>query len=193
LPGIPCNINATQGIGKVPEAFPTPGGFVAIVQRLSARPMGNEPEVSWWFPRTVDPTSNGITPGARKRGATPIERTRTNLPLLGIDIKAKLGNFDRAGVVGLVQDLYTTSKDNQNFLHARFGLLLAHAPEYVGWRGEPWLRPLRRQRKQRSSSSLRILKIFSDLRDSLTPDNTRLSPGQKTGASDSPIRGSGPG
>ena len=38
------------------------------------------------------------------------------------DVKAKLGNFDRAGLVGLVQDLYTTSKDNQNFLHARFGL-----------------------------------------------------------------------
>src|SRR5271169_6495371 len=38
------------------------------------------------------------------------------------DVKAKLGNFDRAGLVCLVQDLYTTSKDNQNFLHARLGL-----------------------------------------------------------------------
>ena len=38
------------------------------------------------------------------------------------DVKAKLGDFDRAGLLGLVQDLYTTSKDNQNFLHARFGL-----------------------------------------------------------------------
>ena len=38
------------------------------------------------------------------------------------DVQAKLGNFDRAGLVGLVQDLYTTSKDNQNFLHARFRL-----------------------------------------------------------------------
>jgi hypothetical protein len=38
------------------------------------------------------------------------------------DVKAKLGDFDRAGLLGLVQDLYTTSKDNQNFLHARLGL-----------------------------------------------------------------------
>jgi len=38
------------------------------------------------------------------------------------DVKAKLGDFDRAGLLGLVQDLYTTSKDNQSFLHARFGL-----------------------------------------------------------------------
>jgi hypothetical protein len=30
--------------------------------------------------------------------------------------------FDRAGLRGLVQDLYTTSKDNQAFLHARLGL-----------------------------------------------------------------------
>ena len=38
------------------------------------------------------------------------------------DVKAKLGDFDRAGLLGLVQDLYTASKDNQNFLHTRFGL-----------------------------------------------------------------------
>ena len=38
------------------------------------------------------------------------------------DVKAKLGNFDRVGLLGLVQDLYTASKDNQNFLHTRFGL-----------------------------------------------------------------------
>jgi len=30
--------------------------------------------------------------------------------------------FDRAGLQGLVQDLYAASKDNQAFLHARFGL-----------------------------------------------------------------------
>jgi hypothetical protein len=38
------------------------------------------------------------------------------------DVKAKLGNFDRVGLLGLVQDLYTASKDNRNFLHTRFGL-----------------------------------------------------------------------
>jgi hypothetical protein len=38
------------------------------------------------------------------------------------DVKAKLGDFDRAGLLGLVHDLYAASKDNQNFLHTRFGL-----------------------------------------------------------------------
>ena len=38
------------------------------------------------------------------------------------DVKAFLLTFDRAGLPGLVQDLYATSKDNQAFLHARFGL-----------------------------------------------------------------------
>ena len=36
-----------------------------------------------------------------------------------IDIKAKLADFDRAGLLGLVQDLYAAGKDNQAFLHAR--------------------------------------------------------------------------
>ena len=38
------------------------------------------------------------------------------------DVKAKLAHFDHDGLVGLVHDLYTASKDNQVFLHARFGL-----------------------------------------------------------------------
>ena len=38
------------------------------------------------------------------------------------DVKAKLAGFDRAGLIGLVQDLYVASKDNQAFVHARFGL-----------------------------------------------------------------------
>jgi hypothetical protein len=38
------------------------------------------------------------------------------------DIKPKLADFDRAGLLGLVQDLYAVSKDNQNFLNARFGV-----------------------------------------------------------------------
>lgn len=38
------------------------------------------------------------------------------------DVKAKLTDFDRAGLIGLVQDLYAASKDNQAFLHARFEL-----------------------------------------------------------------------
>src|SRR6202162_136912 len=38
------------------------------------------------------------------------------------DVKAKLEGLDRAGVLGLIQDLYAVHKDNQTFLHARFSL-----------------------------------------------------------------------
>ena len=37
-------------------------------------------------------------------------------------VRAALQTFDRAGLQGLVQDLYAASKDNQAFLHARLGL-----------------------------------------------------------------------
>jgi len=38
------------------------------------------------------------------------------------DVKAKLADFDRAALLGLIQSLYTAHKDNQTFLHSRFGL-----------------------------------------------------------------------
>jgi hypothetical protein len=38
------------------------------------------------------------------------------------DVKAKLVGFDRVALLGLVQNLYAAHKDNQAFLHARFGL-----------------------------------------------------------------------
>jgi hypothetical protein len=38
------------------------------------------------------------------------------------DVKAELANFDRLGLLGLIQDLYLAYKDNQTFIHARFGL-----------------------------------------------------------------------
>lgn len=38
------------------------------------------------------------------------------------DVKTKLADFDRAGLLGLVQDLYAANKDNKAFLHTRFGL-----------------------------------------------------------------------
>ena len=38
------------------------------------------------------------------------------------DVKARLASFDRLGLLGLIQDLYAAHKDNQAFLHARFGL-----------------------------------------------------------------------
>jgi len=38
------------------------------------------------------------------------------------DVKAKLADFDRAGLLGLIQSLYAAHKENQTFLHARFRL-----------------------------------------------------------------------
>ncbi len=48
-------------------------------------------------------------------------RSKNASPTWG-DVKAALLDFDRAGLRGLVQDLYTASKDNKSFLHARLGL-----------------------------------------------------------------------
>ena len=39
-----------------------------------------------------------------------------------IDVKAALQNFDRVGLLGLLQDLYAGSEDNKAFLHARLSL-----------------------------------------------------------------------
>lgn len=38
------------------------------------------------------------------------------------NVKTKLADFDRAGLLVLLQDLYAASKDNQVFLHARLNL-----------------------------------------------------------------------
>jgi hypothetical protein len=37
-------------------------------------------------------------------------------------VKAKLGSLDQLALIGLIQDLYVAGKDNQLFLHTRFGL-----------------------------------------------------------------------
>jgi hypothetical protein len=48
-------------------------------------------------------------------------RSKNASPTWG-DVKTALLDFDREGLRGLVQDLYTASKENQAFLHARLGL-----------------------------------------------------------------------
>ena len=45
-----------------------------------------------------------------------------------IDVKASLRTFDRAGLYGLLQDLYEASKDNEAFVHARLDL----GPDQLG-------------------------------------------------------------
>ena len=47
--------------------------------------------------------------------------TKKNAPSWN-DVKTKLADLDRPSLLGLLQDLYAASKDNQTFLHARFGL-----------------------------------------------------------------------
>ena len=39
-----------------------------------------------------------------------------------VDVKVKLAAFDRAALLELIHHLYAAHKDNQAFLHARFGL-----------------------------------------------------------------------
>jgi hypothetical protein len=39
-----------------------------------------------------------------------------------VDVKAKLADFDRAGLLQLIADLYAAEKSNQSFLHTRFSL-----------------------------------------------------------------------
>ena len=38
------------------------------------------------------------------------------------DVKTKLAGFDRAGLLALLQDLYTADEGNRAFFHTRFGL-----------------------------------------------------------------------
>lgn len=38
------------------------------------------------------------------------------------DVKTRLATFDQTGLTALIQDLYSASRDNQTFLHTRFGL-----------------------------------------------------------------------
>src|SRR4051812_41791745 len=62
----------------------------------------------------------------------PHEESRSTMPSMKAqkagkgaswsDVKARLTHFDHDGLVGLVHDLYAANKDNQVFLHARFGL-----------------------------------------------------------------------
>ena len=60
--------------------------------------------------------------------AEPSKRTKIR-PTWG-DVKAKVGEFDRAGLLQLVAELYSFHKDNQSFLHARFGLGLNPLDDY---------------------------------------------------------------
>jgi hypothetical protein len=55
---------------------------------------------------------------------------RTKIRPTWRDVKAKVGEFERAGLLQLVAELYSFHKDNQSFLHARFGLGLNPLDDY---------------------------------------------------------------
>src|SRR5271157_2630532 len=77
------------------------------------------------------------------------------------DVKAKLANVDRKGLLALVGDLYAASKENQKFLHARFGLG-GDALQFYKETIERWVSPdvFRRQH----TSVVKAKKAISDYR-----------------------------
>ena len=53
---------------------------------------------------------------------TPMIKRESKSQPTWTDVKAKLAAFDRPGLLDLIHHLYAAHKDNQAFLHARFGL-----------------------------------------------------------------------
>jgi hypothetical protein len=60
-----------------------------------------------------------ITDGQKEQELKVVTKKKTPS---WVDVKARLADIDRAGLIGLVQDLYAASKDNQAFLHTWFAL-----------------------------------------------------------------------
>ncbi|TDR41949.1 hypothetical protein DFR29_1093 [Tahibacter aquaticus] len=60
------------------------------------------------------------------------------------DVKKNLASFDNPGLIALLHDLYTASKDNQAFLHTRFGLgddvLKPYKATLTRWLWPNWLK-----------------------------------------------------
>src|SRR6266481_1673837 len=53
---------------------------------------------------------------------TPMTKRESRTEPTWTDVKAKLAVFDRTAPLDLIHHLYAAHKDNQAFLHARFGL-----------------------------------------------------------------------
>jgi hypothetical protein len=64
----------------------------------------------------------GIARDTASAGSSMMAAKPTKISPTWSDVKGKLAEFDRPGLLGIVQDLYAASKDNRAFLHARFGL-----------------------------------------------------------------------
>jgi hypothetical protein len=87
------------------------------------------------------------------------------------NVKSQLNSFDRTKLLGLIQDLYSASKDNRAFLHARFGLggdVLAPYKKSLA----RWLRPDVVRSSQKVSVS-KALKAISDYKKAVgEPEGT---------------------
>lgn len=71
-----------------------------------------------WLCRLTESADTTDTDKAEKHGN---KKSTKAIPSWS-DVKTRLVDFDRAGLLGLIQDLYAASKDNKAFLHARFAL-----------------------------------------------------------------------
>ena len=63
-----------------------------------------------------------LLPPNRDQSQMAKQTERTKIKPTWSDVKAKVGEFDKAGLIQLVAELYSFHKDNQSFLHARFSL-----------------------------------------------------------------------
>ena len=57
--------------------------------------------------------------------------TKTKTPSWS-DVKTQLLDFDRAGLLGLLQDLYAANKDNQAFFHLKFNTSGMQVVDFIG-------------------------------------------------------------
>ena len=99
---------------------------------------------------------------------------------LGVMLRQQSWAFDRAGLQGLVQDLYAASKDNQAFLHSRLGL----GHDQLG--PEP-KKPFPDGYAQTQCGTSRYR--FPNLRRQLQTTRRRLGPGRNGGAIHILLRG----
>jgi hypothetical protein len=91
------------------------------------------------------------------------------------DVKAKLAAFDRTALLDLLHHLYAAHKDNQAFLHARFGLgedvLEPYKKTIDRWL---WPDPFRNQNTSVSKAKQAISQYKKAVGDQ-QPDTVRIS------------------
>ena len=93
-------------------------------KRIRTGPKGPNRRAAADDPLVPVAVAKGITPEVSPK-SPPMQRptgSSRKSSASWSEVKAKLAQFDRAGLLGLLHDLYAASNDNQAFLHARFAL-----------------------------------------------------------------------